>query len=109
MKIAFFEILSSEKEFFTEKLKEHELIFFDGILDEKNVPGIADADAISVFVYSKLNSKIIDGLPDLKLITTRSMGFDHIDVAYARQKGITVCMRQAMGKKPSPNTLLVLF
>ncbi|MFZ8863938.1 MAG: hypothetical protein ACO2PP_26010 [Thermocrinis sp.] len=33
----------------------------------------------------------MDQLPKLKLIITRSTGYDHIDVRYAMDKGIVVC------------------
>jgi D-lactate dehydrogenase len=42
-------------------------------------------------------SSIIDAIPTLKYITTRSTGFDHIDVAYARSKNILVSNVPAYG------------
>lgn len=51
---------------------------------------IKDATILSTFINSKITSKIIDSLPSLKFITTRSTGFDHIDIEYARSKGIVV-------------------
>jgi D-lactate dehydrogenase len=50
-----------------------------------------EAEIISVFIYSRINSEIIDKFPSLRLIATRSTGFDHIDTEYARKKGIKVC------------------
>lgn len=49
-----------------------------------------DAEVISVFVGSNVTREIIDRLPKLKLIAARSTGFDHIDVKYASERGITV-------------------
>jgi D-lactate dehydrogenase len=51
---------------------------------------IKDACILSTFINSRINKKIIDSLPALKFITTRSTGFDHIDTDYARSKGIAV-------------------
>ncbi len=51
---------------------------------------IKDTVILSTFIQSKVDKKIIDSLPKLKFITTRSTGFDHIDVDYARSKGIPV-------------------
>lgn len=99
MKIAFFEILGWDKEILIQNLKGHELVFFDDVLDEKNVGQIADVDAISVFIYSRVNQKIIDQLPKLKLITTRSMGFDHIDLKYAQQKNVAVSNAPKYGER----------
>ncbi len=47
-------------------------------------------EAISVFIYSKVNKEFIDQFPNLKLICTRSTGMDHIDLEYAKEKEITV-------------------
>ena len=44
-----------------------------------------------VFVDSRVDREVIDQLPRLKLIITRSTGYDHIDVKYATKKGIVVC------------------
>ncbi|MBN2097289.1 MAG: hydroxyacid dehydrogenase [Candidatus Omnitrophica bacterium] len=57
----------------------------DLILDK-----IKAASIVSTFINSKISKEIIDALPNLKFITTRSTGFDHIDIAYARQKDICV-------------------
>jgi D-lactate dehydrogenase len=51
---------------------------------------IKDTTVLSTFIQSKVNKKVIDALPNLRFITTRSTGFDHIDVEYARLKGIAV-------------------
>lgn len=50
----------------------------------------SDAEVISVFINSEVRKDVIDALPRLKLITTRSMGYDHIDIAYAKSKNIAV-------------------
>ncbi|MEI6327557.1 MAG: NAD(P)-dependent oxidoreductase [Candidatus Roizmanbacteria bacterium] len=59
-------------------------------LTMENIAAYSDAEAISVFIYSHVTAEIIDKLPKLKLITTRSTGFEHIDTAYAKSKGILV-------------------
>jgi len=70
----------------------------------------AGADIISVFINSEIKREIIDVLttgtaiasaiaPNLKLITTRSTGFDHIDVEYAKSKGIAVATVPAYGSR----------
>ena len=45
-----------------------------------------DADIISVFTNSIINKNVIDALPNLKFIATRSTGFDHIDWNMRRPK-----------------------
>jgi D-lactate dehydrogenase len=94
MKITFFEVQESEKIHIERKLKEFEINgdveFTNEELDEINVEKFKDSEIISVFIYSKVNKKIIDKMENLKLIITRSSGYDHIDVEYAKQKGIVV-------------------
>ena len=90
MKIVFFEIPKAEQEFFTSVLKGQDLAFFEQDFDEENVDLAKDADIISVFVNSEINQKMIDSLPNLKFITTRSTGFNHIDVEYCKTKNIKV-------------------
>ena len=90
MKIAFFETNNWERSYFKKKLKGHVLRFFAETLSLENVNEIKDFDAISVFVYSKIDARIIDALPNLRLVATRSTGFDHIDVKACKEKKITV-------------------
>lgn len=58
-----------------------------------------DAEVVSVFIHSRVDKKTIDKLPNLKLIVTRSTGYDHIDVAYATAKGITVSNVPSYGSR----------
>jgi D-lactate dehydrogenase len=46
---------------------------------------------VSGFVYSKFSKDILQQLDDLKLIVTRSTGFDHIPLGVCRERGVTVC------------------
>lgn len=49
-----------------------------------------DAEIISTFI-TEFPRSILDQLPALKLLCTRSVGYDHIDVDACREKGIIVC------------------
>ncbi len=60
-------------------------------LDEKNALEVADFDVVSVFIYSKVDRAVLDKLVKLRLVATRSTGFDHIDVKECVKRGITVC------------------
>jgi D-lactate dehydrogenase len=90
MKIAFFEIKPEERTFFENKLKniEAEIFFFEETLNQHKLP--ADYDVISVFINSKITPEILDKLPNLKYIQTRSTGYDHIDVVECYKRGIIV-------------------
>lgn len=51
---------------------------------------IADATVLSVFINTVLNEAVLNKLPQLKFIATRSTGYDHIDLKAARSRGIKV-------------------
>lgn len=57
-------------------------------LNEETVKDYSEASLVSVFVTSKITSKVIDKLPDLEFIAARSTGYDHIDVAHGRKNHI---------------------
>jgi len=88
-KIVFFEVASWEKE----ELKKifPEALLVEKPLTEENVSEFADTEITSCFIYSNFSKSVIEKLPKLKLIATRSTGFDHIDVTFCHQKNITVC------------------
>lgn len=60
-------------------------------LNAATVSAHAEADVISPFVNSKLSATVLAALPHLKLIATRSTGYDHIDLDYCQSHGITIC------------------
>lgn len=53
--------------------------------------GFAQAEAVSTFIDSRLDAATLAGFPNLRLIATRSTGYDHVDLDYCRAQGITVC------------------
>lgn len=97
MKIVFFEVPKVEQSSFPQSFDDVEVVFFEEKLNENNAEKVKDADVISVFVTSSINKNVIDALPNLKFIATRSTGFDHIDCAYASSKGIKVSNVPAYG------------
>jgi len=90
-KIAFFEVEDWEKEHIKEKLKGHDIIFFKESLTKAHMPRISKHDIIAVFIYSEIGKEVLDSLPKLRLVTTMSTGFDHIDIKECKKRGITVC------------------
>ncbi|WP_457564844.1 NAD(P)-dependent oxidoreductase [Caminibacter sp.] len=87
MKIAFFEIKPEEKEFFESNLKGEELFFFKESANEV-VKEPMDFEIISVFINSCVNKTLLDNLPNLKYVQTRSTGFDHLDLEEIYKRGI---------------------
>ncbi|MGE5846330.1 MAG: NAD(P)-dependent oxidoreductase, partial [Ignavibacteria bacterium] len=51
---------------------------------------IADADAVISLINQKFNSYIIEKMSRCKVIANYGVGFNNIDVRYAREKGIIV-------------------
>ncbi|MFP4196137.1 MAG: 2-hydroxyacid dehydrogenase [Methanomassiliicoccales archaeon] len=91
MKIVFTELLE-DHELVRESLPEDEVVIYDHPMRERELIQAAEgAEILSVFIYTRVTEEVIDALPDLKLIVTRSVGFDHIAARYALDKGIEVC------------------
>lgn len=91
MKIAIFEISGWEQEYLKSQLEPmHQVQFFEDQIQDIDPKLYADSEVISVFIYSKVSPQIISSLPNLKLISTRSTGFDHIDSEFAKSKNIQV-------------------
>jgi len=90
LKIAFFETEAWEEKYLKSQLEDFELLFFKDKLDLGNLEEILDVDILSPFIYSLINKESINFLKSLKYITTRSTGFDHIDLKTCRQKNILV-------------------
>ena len=65
--------------------------FYSDEADRIALERISDAEILSVFIYSDLDASLLGRLPNLKMIATRSTGYDHIDTAFCRRKGIVVC------------------
>ena len=98
MRIAFFEVEDWEEEYLKKNLNGHQLKFSNEKLSLENTTQIKDFDAVSVFIYSKIDEQIIQEIPNLKLITTRSTGFDHIDIETCKKQGITICNVPSYGE-----------
>jgi len=47
-------------------------------------------DALSVFIHSQVTPQVLEALPNLKFIATRSTGFDHVDLDACLKRGIVV-------------------
>jgi D-lactate dehydrogenase len=90
MKIAFFESPAVDKIIIEQSLGGMEVSFCDQKLDKDSIDKAKEADIVSVFIDSVISKDIIDSLPNLKFIATRSTGFEHIDLPYCTQKGILV-------------------
>ena len=90
MEIALFEITDWEIDVLKKTLPKHKLHFFKTPVTESEISDIKNCEIISTFIYSKVDSKIISQLPNLKFIETRSTGFNHIDLEECKKRKIIV-------------------
>lgn len=100
MKIVVFEIEEWERGAFESLSQDHELEFHYDELEPDNAHQYADADVISVFIYSDAGRETLEQFDHLQLIATRSTGYDHIDTDYCEEQGITVCNVPGYGDTP---------
>ena len=59
----------------------------------------SNTSVLSVFIHTRITATDMDRLPNLRLIATRSTGYDHIDLAAARARHIAVCNVPAYGER----------
>lgn len=89
MRVAFFEVRDWERVYLAERLPSDQAYFASGNLTAP-VEDLRDFNALSVFIYSHVTSGLLDAMPELKFIATRSTGFDHIEVQACKSRGIAV-------------------
>jgi D-lactate dehydrogenase len=93
MKIAFFDLEGWEdeqlKSIFSEDKGFGLYLSKNKVLPEKHDEA-NDCEIMSVFVNSLITRDVIAAYPNLKLIVTRSTGFDHIDLIACAEKNISV-------------------
>jgi D-lactate dehydrogenase len=91
-KIAFFGVKSWEKEIIEKEISKLDT-FGVGIFEKEVQDDIELAkqyDIISPFIYSKFDKAVLDKLPNLKMIATRSTGVDHINCDECKKKNLVV-------------------
>lgn len=91
MKLVVFEAEEHEAKAFGATFAAEELSLVAKPLDGEMAADYSDAEIISIFVYSRLTGEVLTRLPKLRMIATRSTGFDHIDMDYCREHKIVVC------------------
>jgi D-lactate dehydrogenase len=92
MRLYFTETEPSERAYYKNELAEFELFFLNSL---DKVP--ADAEVISTFIYSDVNTRFLEAHPALRLIVTRSSTYDHIDLAECARRQITVSYVESYG------------
>ena len=57
---------------------------------KKLLSKIKEIDGLICFPYDKINKDVVESARNLKVISTYSVGFDHIDIEYAKRKKIRI-------------------
>ena len=90
MKIVIFESDPSEDGYLKESLAELDLAFVAEKLTVETASQAAGADVVSIFTGSHIDATLLDAIVGVKLIVTRTTGYDHIDLVAAKAKGVQV-------------------
>jgi len=106
LKIAFFEIDEWGKQFVADRLADHELLLIDGPCRPTFFARLAGCEIISPFIYSRVNTEALSAMPSLKLVATRSTGYDHIDLTACKARGLRYRMFRSTAHKPWRSTPL---
>jgi D-lactate dehydrogenase len=86
----FFDLEGWEEPILRERLPGLDLRCTGARLEPASVEAAADAEIVSMFIHSTVSAEVIARLPRLRLVTARSTGFDHVDLAACRERGIVV-------------------
>lgn len=88
--IVFYESTPIDQFQLTEGLKptDHYWEFVEKTLSPDTIN--KEAEVISVFTHSVVTKELMDKMPKLRLIATRTTGYDHIDIDHATDRGIAV-------------------
>ncbi len=87
-----------EKTYVRAKLPDENITFHEGPFSSYTELTDPEATILCTFIESNIGGKEMDRFPALKLIATRSTGFDHIDLAAAKARNITVANVPSYGE-----------
>jgi len=84
-KICFVATEPEEEEFFTGKFGTFDISFQRSLCD---VP--EDVEVVSIFINDRVDARFLESHPTLRLIATRSVGCDHIDLEACTERKVSV-------------------
>jgi D-lactate dehydrogenase len=91
IKRAFFEMSASDADYVWKRLDRAETFVSSEPFDAESFADAGTCEVLSTFIHAHLDQSTLRGLPNLRVIATRSTGYDHVDLDYCRSRGITVC------------------
>jgi D-lactate dehydrogenase len=63
----------------------------DALEGDALVKACKGRDVVCCFIYSRFTAEVLRQLPDLRLLSTRSVGVNHIDAEACLAQGVTLC------------------
>lgn len=105
IKMLLFDFRETEKNFFkTHELENFDITFFSESLNDETVKKLSpqqleQTSVISVFINSEVTENVINAFKNLRIISTRSTGIDHINHKAAIKKNIDVVNVENYGAK----------
>lgn len=92
MRITMFSTKPYDRDFFSRRESDHEVVFQEARLNHTTASLAAGSDAVCVFVSDDVDAGAIAALAEagVDLILTRSAGYNHIDIDAAKAHGIAV-------------------
>lgn len=113
VKIVVYDVLANEKPILKMRAKQLglDLIYHDGHLQEESLSLAAGADGISILGYSIVDRKVCRSMAQMgiRFLSTRTVGFDNIDVAAARECGIEVSNSRYMPANVADFTVMLML
>ncbi len=95
MKIAVYEKRPYEKEIINLYKKQYNIEFIetDEILNDKTIDLLKGCEAVSTLGFSRLDKNLLNKIKaaGVKYISTRTIGYNHYDVEYAKSIGLKLC------------------
>ena len=98
MRIGFFEVEPWECTCFEPLRAAHDVVFEAEALDAARAAAHPDLEVASPFVHSRIDAAVLEALPRLRLIATRSTGYDHIDLDACARRGVAVANVPSYGE-----------
>ncbi len=93
------EATQEEAEYLTSNLQDIlDLEVTAETLADAKIEDLQEIEVFIPFIHTRVGSSELEKMPKLKLIATRSTGYDHIDIAAAKERGITVANVPAYGE-----------
>lgn len=94
MKMIVFDFRDSERDFFNRNdFPDFDITFIKEPLNEMSQltqEQYDETDVISVFISSNINQEVLKRFKNLRVVATRSTGYNHIDVKHCSQNNIAV-------------------